>query len=103
MRQTAYKCEAVYIPKRAYTIAYIYKKKRVAHARPSFYVASIYIYRLFSGNGAISSNSGSVNRSLFNNFGLSSSFQAVGIGSGSFFAFTAGEHRYAECNSEKEN
>lgn len=88
----------------AYKIAYIYKKKRVAHARPSFYVASIYIYRLFSGNGVgVSCNSGSVNSGLFNNFGLSSSFQAVGIGSGSFFAFTAGEHRYAECNSEKEN
>lgn len=79
------------------------QKKRVAHARPSFYVASIYIYRLFSGNGAISSNDGSVNRSLFNNFGLSSSFYAVRINGGSFFAFTAGEHRYAECNSEKEN
>lgn len=94
---------SVYTQKGLYDSVYIQKKKRVAHARPSFYVASIYIYRLFSGNGAISNNSGSVNRSLFNNFGLSSSFQAVGIGSGSFFAFTAGEHRYAECNSEKEN
>ncbi len=70
---------------------------------PPFYVASIYVYRLFSDNVGVSNYSGSVNSRLFNNFGLLSSFQAVGIGSGSFFAFTAGEHRYAECNSEKEN
>lgn len=72
---------------------------------PPFYVASIYVYRLFSdSSGGVSSNCSScVGGSLLNNFSSFSSFQAVGIGSGSFFAFTAGEHRYAECNSEKEN
>lgn len=71
---------------------------------PPFYVASIYVYRLFSDNGVgVSCYDGGVSSGLLNNFGSFSSFQAVGIGSGSFFAFTAGEHRYAECNSEKEN
>ncbi len=71
---------------------------------PPFYVASIYV-RLFSdGSGSCGvSNSGGVNGSLLNNFGLSGSLDAVGINGSSFFAFTAGEHRYAECNSEKEN
>ncbi len=79
------------------------KKKRVAHARLSFYVASIYV-RLFNNSGGVNSNSGGVNSySGGVNSNLLSSFQAVGINGSSFFAFTAGEHRYAECNSEKEN
>lgn len=95
---------SVYTQKGLYDSVYIQKKKRVAHARPSFYVASIYIYRLFSdSSGGVSNYNAVSGGSLLNNFRSFSSFQAVGIGSGSFFAFTAGEHRYAECNSEKEN
>lgn len=104
MQWTEFIIELVVLWPKLLRCNYMYTtKKRVAHARPSFYVASIYA-RLFCNNVGVNCNSRSVNNSSRSvNSNLFSSFQAVRINGSSFFAFTAREHRYAECNSEKEN
>lgn len=63
--------------------------------------------RLFSdcSCGVSSGSSNAVSSGCFGSsfYFFSSSFDAVRVNGSGSIAFTTGEHRYAECNSEKEN